>query len=124
MKLVGAVAIGAILGALLRFWLQRLANASPLYPTGTLFVNVIGSFILGLVVGWAGVQPHPWFQGISAGFCGSLTTFSSISLETFLMLREGLYWRAGAYILLTLALGLLGLSIGYGLGSKLRKVYF
>ncbi|MCS6790591.1 MAG: CrcB family protein [Bacteroidia bacterium] len=123
MRLIGAVAVGAIIGALLRFGLQRIGNTSSLYPVGTLFVNVGGSFVLGLVVGWVGVQPYPWFQGITAGFCGSLTTFSSISLETFFMLREGLYWRAGAYILLTLGLGLIGLALGYGLGTKLQKIY-
>lgn len=37
------------------------------------------------------------------------------------MLREGLYWRAGVYILLTFALGLLGLGAGYGLNNELRK---
>lgn len=65
MKLVGAVAIGAILEALLRFWLQRLANTSPLYPTGTLFVNVAGSFILRPIVGWVSLQSHPRFKGIA-----------------------------------------------------------
>ncbi|MCX7606784.1 MAG: CrcB family protein [Bacteroidia bacterium] len=119
-SLTGAVSIGAIFGALLRFWMQRWFNSSTLTPLGTFLVNSAGAFVLGLTVGWVGQKAHtPWFYGITAGFCGSLTTFSSIVLELFEMIRLEEPFRAIVYLTLTVIVGMMSLLLGYWLGSKL-----
>ncbi len=119
MKWAAAVTIGAIGGALLRASLQRWLNLSPLTPVGTLLVNVGGSFLMGLLMALAHkVLPPIVFYGAAAGFCGSFTTFSSIMLEIFEMLRLGQLAQAGLYLLVTIVMGLLALIGGYSLGTK------
>lgn len=87
---------------------------------GTFVVNVVGSFVLGIVVGaFAHRLQGPLFYGVTAGFCGSLTTFSSLVMELFEMLRMGEPVRAAIYILASLILGLVGLAVGYVLGVRL-----
>jgi len=119
MKWALAVTIGAIGGALLRAGLQRWLNLSPLTPVGTLLVNIGGAFLMGLVMSLAHkVLPPIVFYGASAGFCGSLTTFSSIMVEIFEMLRLGQVVQAGLYLLVTIVVGLLALIGGYSLGAR------
>ncbi|MFW5472783.1 fluoride efflux transporter FluC [Knoellia sp. CPCC 206450] len=75
------VAVGAAVGAPLRYlvnhWLRQRFGATP--TAGTLAVNVIGSLVLGVAVG-AGVNGSP-LALVGTGFCGALTTFSTLALE-------------------------------------------
>ncbi|MCX8112070.1 MAG: CrcB family protein [Bacteroidia bacterium] len=122
LTLLIGISLGAAGGALLRYWIQRILNLSLLSPGGTFLVNIIGSAILGFVAGgFPQKVGSPLYYAVTAGFCGSLTTFSSITLEIFEMLRlqEGL--RAMMYIVLTLGLGLMGFAGGYWLGAKLTS---
>lgn len=122
MKVYLWVGSGAVIGALMRFWVQRHLNSSLLSPSGTLLVNILGSAVLGFLVGGFGDRAGTaWYYGMSAGFCGSLTTFSSIALELFEMGRLQEPLRAGAYFLITIALGMGALIGGYMLGTYLRK---
>ncbi|MCS6896015.1 MAG: CrcB family protein [Bacteroidia bacterium] len=121
-SLITAVSVGAVAGALVRFGFQRWLNASVLSPLGTLIVNVLGSILIGFLVGGFGHRTAGvWYYGMTAGFCGSLTTFSSITMEVFEMVRleEGL--RAVAYVLTTFTLGILGVGMGYWLGIKILR---
>lgn len=121
LSVIVAVGIGAMIGALLRFWAQRSLNLSALSPAGTLLVNVVGSFVLGIMSGGlAHKGGTAWYYAITAGFCGSLTTFSSITLEIFEMIRLSESLRAVAYIALTISLGMLGFVAGYWSGTKLE----
>jgi len=114
-----AIAVGAVAGALLRAGLSRWLNTSILTPVGTLLVNVAGSFVMGFLVAlFHKLLPPVWFYGATAGFCGSLTTFSSIMLELFEMLRVGQFAYAALYLLLSVVAGLLALAGGYSLGMK------
>jgi CrcB protein len=90
-----AVALGASIGALLRWSLGMLLN--PIFPTiplGTLFANLIGGFLMGIFMG---LVIHPLFFSdnsrlfISTGFLGGLTTFSTFSAETVHLLQTGQY---------------------------------
>lgn len=119
MKWVVAVTIGAIGGALLRVGLQRWLNLSPIAPVGTWMVNMVGAFLMGLLMPLAhkGLSPVV-FYGATAGFCGSFTTFSSIMLEVFEMLRLGQFVQAGLYVLITVGVGLLAFIGGYSLGVR------
>lgn len=88
-------------------------------PAGTLLVNGSGAFVMGFLAGLSqkGLSPV-WFYGATAGLCGSFTTFSSIMLEIFEMLRLGQLTQAALYLLVTIVTGLLALAGGYSLGIK------
>lgn len=105
------VAAGAIPGALLRWQLDRVSRALPngLLPEllaegrgAVLLVNLVGSFLLGLLVARAGRQPRLALLG-GIGFCGSFTTFSSWILQLQQLLARG--QAASALLLLALSLG-------------------
>jgi len=93
------ISLGAVVGANLRFAVNRWAAAylSASLPYGTLIVNVTGSFILGFFLVWTTervlADPH-WRMLIAIGFCGSYTTFSSYSFETLHLFEEGHYSMA------------------------------
>ena len=89
-----AISVAAIVGANLRFILSRLAarEFGPVFPYGTLVINVLGSFIVGFFVIWTServlVDPR-WRLLVVVGFCGSFTTFSSYAFETDGVFRAG-----------------------------------
>jgi len=88
------ISIAAILGANLRYVLSRVAarEFGPVFPVGTLIINVVGSFIVGLFVIWTTervlVDPR-WRLLVVVGFCGSFTTFSSYAFETMSFFEHG-----------------------------------
>ena len=89
-----AISIAAILGANLRYILSRFAvkEFGPVFPYGTLIINVLGSFIVGLFVTWTTervlVDPR-WRLLVVVGFCGSFTTFSSYAYESMAFFEQG-----------------------------------
>ena len=97
MKDLLAISLAAIVGANLRYLLSRLAvrEFGPVFPYGTLFINVVGSFIVGFFVIWTAervlVDPR-WKLMVVVGFCGSFTTFSSYAFETMSLFEHG-QWR-------------------------------
>ena len=112
-----AIAVGATLGAWLRWllslWLNRHADA---LPWGTFSANMIGGYLIGLVIGVVAAHPEwpPfWRLLLVTGFLGGLTTFSTFSAETVAFLEEGRFGMALTYSGLSLAgslvLTLLGL---------------
>ena len=100
--LVGYVAAGGAIGAVLRFGIGRLATETGLpAPWGTFLVNVVGSFAIGAVI--AQFADSLWFreQGralIVVGVLGGFTTFSAFSLETVLLVKENQWPTALAYV--------------------------
>jgi len=90
------IALGAVVGANLRFAVSHLSAryVSASLPYGTLIINVTGSFILGFFLVWTTerVLADPrWRALIAVGFCGSYTTFSSYSFESFHLFEQGHY---------------------------------
>jgi len=89
-----AISVGAIVGANLRYWMSRSAVRwlGPVFPYGTLSINVLGSFVLGFFLVWTServlVDPH-WRLLIAVGFCGGYTTFSSYAYETMAFFEQG-----------------------------------
>jgi CrcB protein len=89
-----AISLGAVVGANLRYWMSRSALRwlGPVFPYGTLTINVLGSFVLGFFVVWtterALVDPR-WRLLIAVGFCGGYTTFSSYAYETMSYFQQG-----------------------------------
>jgi len=89
-----AISVAAIVGANLRFLLSRLAarEFGPIFPFGTLIINIVGSFIVGFFVIWTTervlIDPR-WRLLVVVGFCGSFTTFSSYAFETMAYFEHG-----------------------------------
>jgi len=88
------ISLGAIVGANARYFISRYAVRvlGPVFPYGTLFINVVGSLIVGFFVVWTSgrVLADPrWRLLVVVGFCGSLTTFSSYAYETMAYFEQG-----------------------------------
>jgi CrcB protein len=106
-KSILAIACGAALGALLRWFLGlKLNSFFPAIPPGTLAANLIGGYIIGLAIAyfaWAPSVAPEWRLLIVTGFCGGLTTFSTFSAEVVTLLQQGR---------LLVALGAVGVHVG------------
>jgi CrcB protein len=113
-----AVAVGGAVGAVARLgvtqWLGLALGRQ--FPWGTLAVNVLGSFVIGLLYGWWSHMEHAPSvavrAGVVVGFLGAFTTMSSFSLDFWELLHRHAYWKASAYLSLTL----LGAFVATGLG--------
>jgi CrcB protein len=115
------VVLGAAVGAPLRYLtdlaVQSLHDA--LMPWGTFTVNVVGSFVLGVLGGLAasrGVSSQV-LALVGTGFCGALTTFSTFGYETAVLARQGAWLWAGTNVLASVAAGLVAVYAGYALGT-------
>lgn len=104
MKLILAIAAGGAVGAVLR----HLVNVQTVlwfgsgFPWGTLFVNVAGCFLMGLLVEASALlwSPGPVLRGmIAVGFLGALTTFSSFSLDAAFLYERGALFAAAGYVM-------------------------
>lgn len=92
------------------------------YGWGTLLVNVSGSLVLGLLAGWLQTSesalPPAWRVGISAGFLGAFTTFSTFSVEAIVLARQS--WAlASVHVATHVLLGLLVAAGGFWIGQHL-----
>ena len=119
-----AVAVGGALGAVSRysFGLVALALIGNRFPWATLGVNVVGSFLIGLaavLIGDRILDGELWRPLIIVGFLGAFTTYSAFSLDTLLLLQQGNYNSALAYMLGSVAL-CLGATVA---GMQLAKIF-
>jgi fluoride exporter len=114
------VALGSALGGMARYWCSGFAARliGEWFPWGTLIVNVIGSFIIGAFAALSAaegpflIRPE-WRIFVMVGVCGGHTTFSSFSLQTFSLWREGEWFWAGANSVLSFVLCLLAVWLGH-----------
>jgi fluoride exporter len=123
-----AVGCGAAIGALLRFLsgivIVSVVGLSSLWATG--FVNVVGSFVIGLFAALTGpdgrllVSPAGR-QFVMGGFCGGLTSFSAMSLDTFLLLLQRNVALAGLYLSLVVLLSLVAAWVGHMVAARLNE---
>ena len=118
-----AVAAGGALGSLGRFWLTgaMMTLTGPKFPWGTLLINVLGSFVIGLVAGItltpARVGMHPDIRiFLMTGVCGGFTTFSAFSLQTLELLQSGDVVPAFGYAVGSVVLCVIGTYCGWLLG--------
>jgi CrcB protein len=120
-----AVAIGAVLGAWLR-WLAALAlnHLSPTVPLGTLLANVVGGLIIGLAVSFFARHPAldpAWRLLVVTGFLGGLTTFSTFSAESLALLMRGDWPGAAVHSGLHVMGSLAAAAGGFALAERIAR---
>jgi CrcB protein len=117
------LSLGAAVGAPARYLTDRLVQRrhDSLFPWGTLVVNVVGSLVLGVTagVGTRAALPTAVTEGLGAGFCGALTTYSTFGYETVRLAEDGARLLATLNVVVTLAAGLGAAALGYVGGSAL-----
>lgn len=125
------VGLGGALGSMLRFWIGGLIGSTHLaekFPLGTLVINITGSFVIGIFASMTGPEgrfdPH-WrtfaVQLVMVGVCGGYTTFSSFSLQTLNLARDGQWLYAGLNVGLSVALCMVGVWLGAALGETINR---
>jgi CrcB protein len=129
------VAVGGALGSVARYWAALLIDNNSrgllpwgqTFPWGTLLVNITGCFVIGFFATLT--QPEGRFQAGSdarlffmTGICGGYTTFSSFSLQTLNLVRDGDWLKAGANVALSVALCMIAVWLGYFLAMVLNTI--
>jgi len=118
------IALGSALGGVGRYWLsgviaRRFGEA---FPLGTLVVNATGSFVIGFIASLTRPEGRLLMsasgrQFLMVGICGGYTTFSSFSLQTLNLAREGEWFYAGANVVASVLLCLLAVWLGHVLAE-------
>jgi fluoride exporter len=116
MQAIFLVFVGAGLGGVFRHFVNLIAARwlGNDFPFGTLFINVTGSLLMGVLVGWLAFKTSAnWSQPlrlfVATGVLGGYTTFSTFSLETILLIERQEIAMAALYVLASLLFGFLGL---------------
>jgi len=125
------IGLGGAIGSMARYGLGGLVSQKfgETFPLGTLVVNVTGSFIIGFLGALASSEgrlapPSRVFatRFLMTGVCGGFTTFSSFSLQTLNLMRDREWFYAGGNILLSMALCLVAVWLGFMLGAMLNSM--
>lgn len=116
MKGIALIFVGGGLGSILRYILSKLLNnADSGIPYGTLLVNISGSLLLGIILGWA-LKNHTLSSNtilfLATGFCGGFTTFSTFAYENQLFLKNGDFYSFALYSLGSVVLGFAMVFLG------------
>jgi len=122
------IAVGSALGGMARFWFSGfVANrVGETFPFGTLFINVLGSFVIGFFAALTGPDGRYLMgtvsrQFVMIGICGGFTTFSSFSLQTLNLANEGEWLYAGLNIVSSFVLCLLAVWMGHAAAVNLNS---
>ncbi len=105
---------GGGIGAVLRHLVNRLAGAwfGLGFPVGTIAVNVLGSFLMGLVAGLLPGTSQGWRLFLATGVLGGFTTFSAFSLDALTLWQRGQGAAAGLYVAASVLLSLAAIALG------------
>jgi CrcB protein len=119
MKIVLLVGLGSFIGGMCRYLVTLVIQNKFLstFPYGTLAVNIIGCFLIGIIYGFSerGNMNAELRMFLATGIMGGFTTFSSFSNDTVSMLRDAQYWPAFTYIALSVFIGLAATFVGISL---------
>ncbi len=122
------IALGSALGGVGRYWCSGVIarHIGETFPWGTLTVNVVGSLLIGLLATVSEpdgrlLMSTTLRQFFMIGVFGGFTTFSSFSLQTLNLVRDGQWVPASLYILGSVALCLVGVWLGHGLGIAINR---
>ena len=118
MKQLLFIAFGGMAGSISRYLIQQfiVRNYATLFPLGTFLVNIIGSLLIGILLGLA--TRYQWMNQelrllLVVGFCGSFTTFSTFAFEGLELLKDQQYILLFTYIGLSLLVGFLAVWLGF-----------
>ena len=116
MKNILLVGAGGMLGSMLRY-IASLVIKQPNFPYATILVNVFGSLLIGMIMGWSAKQDNSafWRLLLATGICGGFTTFSAFAWENIQLLNEHRYLHFCIYAGGTLILALIAVAGGYWL---------
>ena len=109
------VGCGGFTGSILRYVIGITVGYSGGFPVGTFLVNVLGSFLIGVLFSLSGKIGQEWSLVLTTGFCGGFTTFSTFSYENSQMFQHGDWQHLIAYILGSLLFGLGACAVGSNL---------
>lgn len=114
------IALGAAIGAPTRYLADRAIQSrhETVFPWGTLAVNIVASFILGILTGAAGSIDPDLMLALGTGLCGALSTFSTFSYETLRLIQSGARFYAAANVAISLAAGIGAAAFGWSLGGS------
>lgn len=117
MRDVILVFLGGGLGSVLRYLIHRIIenrNILDGFPLGTLCVNIIGSFLIGIGIGFLENQApnHSMKFLFIIGFCGGFTTFSTFSHDVLMLIKNGSYLYFTIYVLLSFLICLVAIILG------------
>jgi fluoride exporter len=122
------IALGGALGSVARYWCSGFVarNVGDTFPWGTLLVNVVGSFAIGLFAtltepGGRWLISPAGRQFFMVGICGGYTTFSSFSLQTLTLAQNGEWLKAGANIVLSVVLCLVFIWLGHLMAAAINQ---
>lgn len=121
------IGLGGFLGAISRYamsmWFLHSRITFLNFPLGTMAVNSLGSFLIGVIFGFfyhnLVHQQAGWLIGV-VGFLGSFTTFSTFQLDAWQLLLKGEWIQASLYLTGSVLGGLLFIFLGYALGSLIK----
>jgi len=123
------IAVGSALGGMGRYWLSGIVaeRFGETFPWGTILVNVSGSFVIGFFATLTAPDGRLLVgstarQFVMVGLCGGYTTFSSFSLQTLNLVRDGDWLRAGGNIVLSVVLCLAAVWIGHVCAAALNQL--
>ena len=123
------IAVGSALGGMGRYWFSGFVaeRFGESFPWGTILVNISGSFVIGFFATLTAPDGRLLVgstarQFVMVGICGGYTTFSSFSLQTLNLVREGEWLRAGGNVVLSVVLCLVAVWIGHVLAAALNQV--
>ncbi|HUD48775.1 MAG TPA: fluoride efflux transporter CrcB [Candidatus Baltobacteraceae bacterium] len=122
------VGLGSAFGGVARFWVSGIVaeRVGQRFPWGTIIINITGSMIIGIL--YALTSPEGRLntsrviatQLLMVGVCGGFTTFSSFSLQTLTLAREGQWLWAGGNVLISVVVCLTAVWLGFLLGQVLN----
>ena len=119
MKIIITINIKSFINDISRYLLSQFVQNKFLsaFPYGTLVVNIIGCFLIGIVFGLSdrGNITLEWRLFLATGVLGGFTTFSAFSNETVSLLRDGQLWHAFTYIACSVVIGLMATFTGISL---------
>lgn len=114
------VGTGGFLGSIARFFVSKLNITWSFHniPLGTLIVNVLGSLIIGILMGFFMKNNEVSSSNnlrllLAVGFCGGFTTFSAFANENFSLLQNGQFFTSFIYISVSITMGILAVFAGY-----------
>lgn len=114
---LAVIGLGGFIGAIIRYFTSVYMNHTARIPSGTLIVNLTGSFLIGIVFGWE--LSRLWTFFLASGFAGALTTFSTLNKELIELWRGNHKRKSVLYVFITLSGGILLAMLGYILGTTL-----